>query len=371
MNTSWTVVYWSSFLLGSLVIPFFQHYWTAGHFSFGSRFKFALVKLFWQTVLYLVSFLVLVIIGSFVMKKNFFVTMNDSILLTCNIYGMVVLVLLLSYGLAFLPYQLWHKIDSKSVLYETLAEADDIYKAYRDARVDFHTEVSICQNLITNNTTGFNREYMEILQNEIPTEDLDGDTIHTSRQFMVEVKKGKSVDESFIAARRNALKIKFFLYKRKKARWQSTFTTIQALTVEPKTIDAAYLGRRIDLQLQKSELTYFVLNLRIQQARKSGWYKFGWGCTAIVAACWSLFLLVNETKLIFKNHSGFLKLIQDHLHEWVFLNFFITIFFVCGMVGVSFLTIFKLKFSDYLQLVPGHTDCVTFCSFTGLIQTLI
>ena len=114
-------------------------------------------------------------------------------------------------------------------------------------------------------------------------------------------------------------------------------------------------------------MSYFVLNLRLQQRKKSGWYKFGFGCLATLAGLWSIFLLANETKLLFKHHSGFLAMIQTYLNDWVFLNFFVTIFVVCAMVGSSFLTIFKLKFSDYLQLVPGHTDCVTFCSFTGLI----
>jgi predicted AAA+ superfamily ATPase len=88
---------------------------------------------------------------------------------------------------------------------------------------------------------------MDVLKKEIPVEDLDGDTIHTSRAFMVEVKKGKSVDESFIANRRNILKLKYFLYKRKKARWHSTFSKIHNLTVEPKTIEQAYLTRKIHL----------------------------------------------------------------------------------------------------------------------------
>ena len=48
-----------------------------------------------------------------------------------------------------------------------------------------------------------------------------------------------------------------------------------------------------------------------------------------------------------------------------------SVFMVSAMVSSSFFTIFRLKFSDYLQLVPGHTDCVTFCSFTGLISKLI
>ena len=41
------------------------------------------------------------------------------------------------------------------------------------------------------------------------------------------------------------------------------------------------------------------------------------------------------------------------------------------MVLSSFFTIFKLKFSDYLQLDPKRTDAVTFCSFTGLFSKII
>lgn len=66
-----------------------------------------------------------------------------------------------------------------------------------------------------------------------------------------------------------------------------------------------------------------------------------------------------------------MALIQDRLSDDIFTNFFLAIVMICAMVGSSFVTIFRLKFSDYLQLVPGHTDCVTFCSFTGLIQKLI
>lgn len=40
-------------------------------------------------------------------------------------------------------------------------------------------------------------------------------------------------------------------------------------------------------------------------------------------------------------------------------------------VFTAFLTIFKLQFSDYLQLVTKNTDPVTFCSFTSLFSKVI
>jgi len=219
MDKCWAVIYWSSFVLGSVFTPFFQIYWTAGHFSVESRMKFAFKQLLKQAILVLTVFIAFVLAGVFMLHANFLTVAKASVLVMSNLYGMVVQVLLLSYGITFLPWALWHRIDAKSVLYEVLSESDEIFRSYRDARLDFHTEVSICQNLISNNTTGFNKEFMDVLKKEIPTEDLDGDTIHTSRAFMVEVKKGRSVDESFIAERRNNLKLKYFLYKRKKARW--------------------------------------------------------------------------------------------------------------------------------------------------------
>lgn len=263
MDVCWNVVYWGGFLMGSFVVPFFQGYWTAGHFSAQSRAKFSLLRMARLSVIALAVFVTFVIAGCWLFDQKFTAVAKNSILIMSNLYGMVVLVALLSYGLTALPYSLWHQRDSKSVLYESLADADEIYRAYRDARVDFHTEVSLCRNLIAGHTNGFNKQFMDILEAEIPSEDLDGDTIHTSKAFMVDVKKGRDVDESFIAERRNSLKIKFFLYKRKKARWQSVFGTISDLTVEPKSIEQAYLTRKIELQKQGSNDSFFILNLRL------------------------------------------------------------------------------------------------------------
>lgn len=157
MDNCWTVVYWSSFILGSFVIPFFQSYWTAGHFSVKSRIKFAVVQVLKRTVMALTVFFLLCILGGWLLKERLITTMMVSTLLMSNVYGTAVLVILLSYGITFLPYSLWKQTDTKSVLYEVLADADEIYRSFRDARVDFHTEVSICRNLIQHNTTGFNK----------------------------------------------------------------------------------------------------------------------------------------------------------------------------------------------------------------------
>lgn len=53
-----------------------------------------------------------------------------------------------------------------------------------------------------------------------------------SKYFKAEI-NGTLVDETTIASFRNTLKLKFFLYKRKKARWLTLVDEVLSLTVQP------------------------------------------------------------------------------------------------------------------------------------------
>lgn len=52
-------------------------------------------------------------------------------------------------------------------------------------------------------------------------------------------------------------------------------------------------------------------------------------------------------------------------------NFILSYTFLTILVGFAFFTIFKLKISDYMQMVPKHTDVVTMSSFSGFFSKLI
>jgi len=56
--------------------------------------------------------------------------------------------------------------------------------------------------MIANHKAGFNAEFMDELEAEIPHADLDGDAILASRNFLFKVAKNKPVDEGMIAERR-------------------------------------------------------------------------------------------------------------------------------------------------------------------------
>lgn len=76
-----------------------------------------------------------------------------SLILLGNIYGMCVLVLLLAYGIAFVPVSLWKMTNTEMRLYTCMLEAQDNWQEFRDARLEYMKEVSICHDLVANHRT--------------------------------------------------------------------------------------------------------------------------------------------------------------------------------------------------------------------------
>ena len=85
---------------------------------------------------------------------------------------------------------------------DNLVQADQAYEMCKEARLDFMREVNICRALAENHRTGFNQQYFEALVKELPTEDLDGQTIYASKLMAMKIKDGKEVNEAMIAERR-------------------------------------------------------------------------------------------------------------------------------------------------------------------------
>ena len=124
MSLLWFIVYWGNLILGSGVIKFFQFYWLSGHFSVKSRIKFALKKLLIMIVAVLGLFAVFVAIGFMLFKEKFTDLFYSGILVMSNAYSMLVLVILLSYGLVFMPFSIWKHSSNEKMVYEKLMRAD-------------------------------------------------------------------------------------------------------------------------------------------------------------------------------------------------------------------------------------------------------
>jgi hypothetical protein len=94
-----------------------------------------------------------------------------------NILNMVQLVILLAYGLFNLPIFLWKFADNKQTLYKELEHAHQVRHEYRSALSDYQLILSQCRNMIRDHRSGANTDYMDILQQELPKTDLEGNEI--------------------------------------------------------------------------------------------------------------------------------------------------------------------------------------------------
>lgn len=108
MDILWQVVYWGNLFQGSFVTKFFQKYWVSGHFSVASRVKATLKQLLILMVAGLIFVTLCASLAYFLLRdishEKFMEYSKASILVMSNMYGTLVLVILLSYGLAFLPF---------------------------------------------------------------------------------------------------------------------------------------------------------------------------------------------------------------------------------------------------------------------------
>ncbi len=133
--------------------------------------------------------------------------------------------------------------------------------------------------------------------------------------------------------------------------------------MQPVVFTDEYLNRKIDLNFEAEGLPTLLLSVKSHST-------FIYRLLALITLIWSLVLLITETMLIFTPRelvSVFLLVFETN----VWYTFCYTLTVMCLVIATAFFTIFKLRFSDYLQMVRNHTDAVTMTSFCGLFSQLI
>jgi len=124
-----------------------------------------------------------------------------------------------------------------------------------------------------------------------------------------------------------------------------------------------YLNRKIDINFEAEGLPALLLNAKPHST-------FIYRLLALITLLWSLVLLITETMLIFTPREAIsVLLLVFETNVWY--TFCYTLTMMCLVIATAFFTIFKLRFSDYLQMVRNHTDAVTMTSFCGLFSQLI
>ena len=212
-----------------------------------------------------------------------------------NVINMLQLVVLLAYGLFNMPIYLWKCADNKQILYSELEKAENIRMEYRTAVADFHTIVSQCRNMIANNRTGANTYYMDILEEELPEKDLEGTIISYSSNFTLDLNSGQEITEDFIANIRFQFRVQYFLYKRKKSRWMTTFDTVNKLIEQPVTYTDAYLKKDLDKVDDIPVLDEMALKPKANDKKQITTYRI----LSILSLIFCLFVITTEATVIY------------------------------------------------------------------------
>lgn len=183
-NVAWQVVYWSNFLFGTVLKKVYVKYWMSGHFTLTNRAKHVCRQLSIELVVMCSVGCIAIGVGYYYLRESLIEIVQISLILLGNIYGMCVLVLLLAYGVAFIPVSLYKQANLEQRLYNMLLEAQSDWQEFRDARLDYMKQISLCHDLV-NYKDDQNQHYVDMLLSELPEHDLDGDRIYVSNAFKV------------------------------------------------------------------------------------------------------------------------------------------------------------------------------------------
>ena len=135
--------------------------------------------------------------------------------------------------------------------------------------------------------------------------------------------------------------------------WQSLYRSVKQKVVHPIQCEKSYLSRRLNIQRDlgnaaSSEELVRKVELAIKIEERPCYLRWLIRIGAIISITWSAFLLYNETMLIFGNGGSVILYIEERFTNRIWVIFLVTVLILAGTVIAAFLTIFKLKFSDYL-----------------------
>jgi len=116
MLAPWHIVFWSTFLLAWVILPFIRECIASGEFTFLARLKDASRRLIKVQLILLVVAMICVIALAIHLKS---VNVIPVLIALGNTYGLIIVALLLGDGLVALPRSLWRKADPEVELRRT------------------------------------------------------------------------------------------------------------------------------------------------------------------------------------------------------------------------------------------------------------
>ncbi len=109
MYIYWNVIYWCNFVCGSILNTFFQRYWRTGHYSLIQKILQAIKNLIKMLLIMGVLGGIAILVIYFWMKGEGINSGKAMLLILSNMYGLLILVLLLGFGLFQVPISIWKR----------------------------------------------------------------------------------------------------------------------------------------------------------------------------------------------------------------------------------------------------------------------
>ena len=135
----WQFVYWSTFLLSWGVCPVLLYCWQSGEFTWKKRLVFSLKS---NLKYYAVVVALAVVFSIIIAATNGFTfgSLRGFLIALANVYGLLLIILLLGFGIVDVPRRLWQLSSLEGELRRLEFRAPEVE--------DHHFEVSVCVPLV-------------------------------------------------------------------------------------------------------------------------------------------------------------------------------------------------------------------------------
>ena len=137
---------------------------------------------------------------------------------------------------------------------------------------------------------------------------------------MSDLKEGEEVTENYIANVRYQYRVSYFLYKRKKSRWMSTYEKINSLIQLPVTYEDSYLNKNLDGSKNEDlpHLEDMALKPLANDKKKITTYRI----LSMLSLVFCLFFLATEATVIWDPKYTLMYIVSK---LWIFLSSFLVL----------------------------------------------
>ena len=367
---NWKILYAITFALTWFIFPLQMVYVVRGEFSRTKR----MVKTLLEN---LISYLIYIVLGVGVLLLIFFLVNNkkkakervgmfDVVYVITTVYGLLLIVFLMSYGMVAVPKSLYQWSDYKSEINKELYQISLIEEKLNDLRMDLSSNINDLENL---NSSSDMQPFLSIIREEISEFKKRNSKFEEESQSYSDIRgvdgsTGGDVDVvnvtlSKLEGYRSKYKIEFGDYERIHAMLEFNIRKVMDLQ--------ARINIRESSQLREMNLGGF-------QRVKFMYYIYIHPIALIFLA---LLTAIFSFALLYAELTNFTK-IDISIFSWVvkgnlsFVQMFLLLSLPLGyMLACTYFGFFSVKLASWYELYKGHSDPVSMIWSGTILARLI